>query len=170
MGTDKALLKFKGKTFIQILYDNLKDICSEVVISSNNLNVKIEGAKTIADEVKNIGPMGGIFTCIKYSKTDYSIVVSVDTPFVSAKMINEIASQSADYDITVIEQAGKVHPLIGVYHKNVIDLLNSEITSEKYKIMEMIKKTKNQIISVGNEYKGELFNINSPEDFDKIFQ
>jgi len=168
MRTDKALLKINGKTFVQILYDNLKGICSEVIISSNNSDVKVEGAKTVADEIKDIGPMGGLYTCLKLSKTDYSIVVSVDTPFVSMKLLNEIILQSEGYNITVIEQNNKVHPLIGVYHKNIIALLKSEITFEKYKVMRMIKKTNHQIISVGEDYKDELFNINSREDFEKL--
>lgn len=165
MGTDKALLKYKGKTFVQIIYDNLKYICSDVIISSNNSEVKIEGVKTVEDEFKNIGPMGGLYTCLKHSKTDYSFVVSVDTPFISAKLLSKIASQSGGYEVTVVEENKKVHPLIGVYHKSVITLLKSEIAAEKYKIMQMIKKTKHQIISVNDRYKNELFNINSPDDF-----
>ena len=124
MGTDKALLEYQGKAFVQILYDNLKNICSEVIISSNNSEIKIEEAKTVADDIKDIGPMGGLYTCLKLSKTDFNIVVSVDTPFISAKLLTEVYEQSQQYDISIIEHNKKTHPLIGVYHKNVVKILN----------------------------------------------
>ena len=168
MGRDKALLKFKNKTFVEIIYDNLKDICSEVIISSNNPKVKIAGVKTVEDDIKDIGPMGGLFTCLKLSKTELSIVVSVDTPFVTKKTISKIALHSDGYDITFVKQNNKAHPLIGIYRKNIIELLKSEIDSEKYKVMQMIKKSNHQIITINDNFKDEFFNINTPEDFGKI--
>ncbi|MCF6366876.1 MAG: molybdenum cofactor guanylyltransferase [Bacteroidales bacterium] len=168
MGTDKALLKFQGKTFVQILYDNLNGICKEVIISSNNRKVKVSGAKTIPDEIANIGPTGGLYTCLKQIKTDYAFVVTVDTPFVSVDLLSEIYSKIAGYDVVIIEQNNKIHPLIGVYHKNIIKLLETEIEEKKYKVMKVVEKTKHRIISVSGKYKGELFNINSRKDFDKL--
>ncbi len=170
MGTDKALLKYQGKTFIQILYDNLKSTCSEVIISSNNPKIIIEGAKTVADKIKDIGPMGGLYTCLKYSKTERNIVVSVDTPFVSVKLLTEIYEKSQNYDISIIEHNKKKHPLIGVYHKNVIKILESEIKSEKYKVIMFLEKTKHQVISVDNSHKDELLNINNPGDYKKLIE
>ncbi len=168
MGRDKALLKFKGKTFVQILYDNLKHICSEVIISSNNPEVAISGTKTIADEYKEIGPMGGLYTCLKHSKTNYNIVVSVDTPFISAKLLSALLEKSQNYDISIIEHLNKTHPLIGVYHKDVLKILESEIKSKKYKVMTFLKKTKFQIINIDKIYKNELLNINNQEDYNSL--
>ncbi len=168
MGTDKALLNFNNKTFVQTLYDNLNGICKEVIISSNNPKIKIQGAKTITDEITNIGPTGGLYTCLKQIKTDSAFIVTVDTPFVSAKLLSEIYSQIADYDVVIIKQNNKIHPLIGVYHKNIIKLLETEISEKKYKVMKMVEKTKHKIILVNKKYKDELFNINNPEDFTNL--
>jgi len=168
MGTDKALLKLNGKTFVQTLYDNLKDICEDVIISTNNPKINVSGAKIIADEIKNIGPMGGLYTCIKQIKTDYTFVVTVDTPLVSKKLLQKIFSQSGTYDISVIKHNNKVHPLIGVYRKNITKLLETEMAQKKYKVMKLIEKTKHQIISVSNEYEKELFNVNSKEDYEHL--
>lgn len=170
MGTDKALLKYQGKTFVQILYNNIKGICSEVIISSNNPEVRVEGSKTVTDDIQEIGPMGGLYTCLKQSNTDFNLVVSVDTPFVSAKLLTKVYKQSQKYDISIIEHNKKLHPLIGVYHKNVVKILKSEIKSEKYKVIRFLKKTKYQVISVENSYKKELLNINNSEDYKKLLE
>lgn len=166
MGTDKALLKYKGQTFIQILFYNLKNICSNIIISSNNPKVSIIGTKTISDEIKEIGPMGGIYTCLKNSDSDFNFIVSVDTPFVSSKLLMYIFHKSENFDISVVSFKNKVHPLIGVYHKRILKLLSSEIQAGKYKIMEMIKKTKFQFIEIDGSFEKELLNINKPKDYE----
>jgi len=168
MGTDKALLTLNGKTFVQTLYDNLKNICNEVIISTNNPDIRISGAKVLADEIKNIGPIGGLYTCLKQIKNDRTFIVTVDTPLVSKKLLQEIFSQSGTYDISVIKHNNKVHPLIGIFHKNISKLLETEITQKKYKVMKLIEKANHQIISVCNEYEKELFNVNNKEDYEYL--
>ena len=170
MGTDKALLTLNGKTFVQTLYDNLNGICEEVIISTNNSNVKISGAKIIADEMKNIGPIGGLYTCLKQIKNDSAFVVTVDTPLVSEKLLFKIFLQSANYDISIIKHNNKTHPLIGIFYKNIIKLAETKIAQKKYKIMKLIEKAKHQIISVSSDYEKELFNVNSMEDYELLKQ
>jgi len=168
MGTDKALLKFKGKTFVEILYDNLKDNFVDVIISSNNPEVKIAGVKIISDEIKNIGPMGGIYTCIKHSKTELNFIVSVDTPFASSKLASEIISKSDDYDIAIVRCNNKTNPIIGIYSKNILPILGQEINSKAYKMMKFLEKTNHKIIQLNKSYKKDLQNINTQNDFGKL--
>lgn len=168
MGTDKALLKIKNKTFVEFLFDNLKDNFGDVIISSNNPEIKIKGAKIISDEIKNIGPMGGIYTCLKHSKTQQNFIVSVDTPFLSSKLASEIASKSKAYNITITECNNKTNPTIGVYNKNLLPILENEINLGMYKMMKFLEKTNHKIIKLDEKFKDELRNINNPYDFNKI--
>jgi molybdopterin-guanine dinucleotide biosynthesis protein A len=168
MGTDKALLKINGKTFVQHIYDNLKDSFIDVIISSNNPKVKVTGAKIISDEIKNIGPMGGIYTCLKQSKTEFNFIVSVDTPFVSSKLTSEIASRSDNYDITIVRCNNKTNPIIGVYRKNILPILEQEINSKMYKMMKFLEKTNYKTIMLDDKFIVDLQNINSVDDYRKI--
>ncbi len=170
MGTDKALLTLNGKTFVQTLYDNLNNICNEVIISTNNPDIQISEAKIITDEIKNIGPLGGLYTCLKQIKNEQAFVVTVDTPLVSKKLLQKFYFQSGDYDISIIKHNNKIHPLIGIYHKNIIELAETEIAQKKYKIMRLIEKAEHQIISVGDAYEKELFNVNDKKDYEYLIQ
>ncbi len=168
MGTDKALLKINGKTFVQNIYDNLKDNFADIIISTNNIDVRITGAKIISDKIKNIGPMGGIYTCLKHSKTELNFIVSVDTPFISSELAHEIISKSDNYDITIIRCNNKTNPIIGIYSKQVLPILEQEINSKMYKMMKFLEKTNYQIINFKNSFKKYLKNINTIEDFNKL--
>lgn len=167
MGTDKALLKYNGKTFVQILHDNLKELFTDVIISSNNPKVKINDAKTISDKIKDIGPIGGIYSCLTVSNTNKNFIVSVDTPFVSPSLTSTIISLSEGYDISVVKHKNKVNPIIGIYSKSVLPIVEQEIKANNYKMMMFLEKTKHQILDVNN-YKNDLKNINTIDDFYKL--
>jgi molybdenum cofactor guanylyltransferase len=68
MGTDKAMLQIDGKTLMERAIEICKPICHEILISSNNPKHENFGFTVIPDEIKNCGPMGGIYSCLKNLK------------------------------------------------------------------------------------------------------
>jgi len=174
IGTDKALLKFQGKTFIQTIYDNLKELCSEVIISSNNPKVKISGAKIVTDKIENIGPAGGIFSALSASQTEKNMIVSVDTPFIPTALFEFLIKHNTDdTDVLIISEETKQHPLIGMYSKKFSQILSEEIKKENYKIRDIIKKTHYRIIDISEEHfyrKNILQNINTEDDYNSAIE
>ncbi len=174
IGTDKALLKFQSKTFIQIIYDNLKELCSEIIISSNNPEVKISGVKIVADKIKNIGPAGGIFSALSVSETEKNIIVSVDTPFIPTALFEFLIKHNTDdTDVLIISEGTKLHPLIGIYSKNFKHILSEEIKKGNYKIRDIIKKTHYKITDISEERfdrKNILQNINTKDDYNSALE
>ena len=172
IGTDKALLKFQDKTFIQTIYDNIKGLCSEVIISSNNPEVKIPGTKIVADKIENIGPAGGIFSALSASQTEKNMIVSVDTPLITIDLIQFLIQHFTDnLDALIIFENEKLHPLTGMYSKNLISLFKEEITAGNYKIRHILSKaaTKTADISKETFYTTRLLsNINTSEDYAKL--
>ncbi len=169
MGSNKALLEIGGIKLIDKSIEILESICSEIIVSSNkHLSVK-NNIRIIPDEVTNIGPMGGIYTCLKYSKTEKNIILSIDSPFVNSQLLQYLIDRSDKYSVTVPEYCGKIHPLIGVYRKTFIEILEKEIALKHYKLLKAINKTDHKIISISEELgffnKNLFMNINTPKDF-----
>ena len=73
MGTDKALLQINEKTLLENAIEICKPVCKEILISSNNPEHEKFGYKIIPDEIKNCGPLGGIYTCLKNSNTEWDL-------------------------------------------------------------------------------------------------
>jgi len=174
IGTDKALLKFQGQTFIQTIYDNIKELCSEVIISSNNPEVKISEAKIVADKIENIGPAGGIFSALSASETEKNMIVSVDTPFIPTALFEFLIKHNTDdTDVLIISEGTKLHPLIGMYSKKFKQILSKEIKKGNYKIRDIIKKTSYKIINISEEHfysKNILQNINTEDDYNSAIE
>ncbi len=169
MGTDKALLKIQEKNLIEIVYDNLKELASEIIISTNNPDVTIPGTKTVADIYKNIGPAGGIYSALSVSNSQKNIIISVDTPFVTKTVFEYLLNpENSKANVCIVSENNSLHPLIGIYSKQFTEILQKEIQKGNYKIRDIIKKTSYEIIDVYEKefYDKHLFqNINTKEDY-----
>ena len=81
MGSDKGLVLLNGKPMISYIIEILKKMQIPIIIISNNENYKQFGLPVFADIIKEKGPLGGIYTGLKNSKTESNIIVSCDVPF-----------------------------------------------------------------------------------------
>ncbi|HPE76143.1 MAG TPA: molybdenum cofactor guanylyltransferase [Draconibacterium sp.] len=168
MGTDKALIHINEKT----LLDNAIDICSNffspILISSNHRNHEKTGYKVIPDEIINCGPMGGIYSSLKQSVTDWNFVMSVDAAFVETEFIKYIISETGDFDAIIpIHQNGK-EPLIALYHKDSLAEMKKMLDLGNFKIQNLLNLINTRYVDSQDFVKRfpKLFrNLNRPEDF-----
>lgn len=168
MGTDKALLEIEGKTLLYRAVDFCKPFCEEILISSNIHEHEIEGCKRIPDEIKDCGPMGGIYSCLKQSNNDWNFVLSVDAIFVEHEFVNFLFSQANDCEAVVpIHKKGK-EPLIALYHKKVLKQFDLQLEKQEYKMHFLLEKVNTCFIDSNQwieKYPKLFYNLNSPEDF-----
>ena len=169
MGTDKALIKIGDKNLLETAIDICKPVCKSIIISSNNPEHGKYKYPVIADQVQDCGPIGGIFSCLKKSETDWNFIISVDTPFVTSEFVRFLASHTENYNTIVpVHQSGK-EPLIALYNKNCLAVIETQISIRQFTIHHLISHLNNCYLNV-DEWVGNiplLFkNMNRPEDFD----
>lgn len=169
MGTDKGFLMFENKPFIQHSIDALKPVVSEIVIVSNNPNYDTFGFKRVEDIIENAGPVAGIYSGLKHSKTEYNLILSCDIPLISSKVLEKLIDAiDGVSDIIQIESNGKKMPLIALYKKQCettfLKLLNEGERKLQYAISQCKVKT------VRLSIEDELFtrNINTPDELKEI--
>ncbi|NOY95228.1 MAG: molybdenum cofactor guanylyltransferase [Chlorobi bacterium] len=93
MGADKALIRFRGETLIQHVINLLQPVCKSILVSSNNQGYGKFGSPVVPDEILNCGPLGGIYSALKRSTTDWNFVISVDCPFVTKEFVHFLSSK-----------------------------------------------------------------------------
>ena len=169
MGKDKGLCDFNGKPLVSYAIDILKPLCDNIIISSNNINdYQRFGLPVYEDVHKNIGPLGGIYTCLKKSSTIANLVVSCDTPFLISGVLKYVLENSVNYDV-VAPKHGKsfYEPLAAFYSKQIVNLIEESILSRDYKLINLFDKIRFLGLNVGGleGYNEHTFkNLNSPED------
>jgi molybdopterin-guanine dinucleotide biosynthesis protein A len=167
MGTDKAMLQIDGKTLLKRATEICKPICNEILLSSNKPKHENFGFTVIPDVLKNCGPMGGIYSCLKKSETDWNFVISVDSVFVPDDFISFLISETGEIDAVVpIHKNGK-EPLIALYHKNCLTAIQKKLELKDYKMHHLLDSLNTRYVDVDAWIKKypEIFrNFNRPED------
>jgi molybdopterin-guanine dinucleotide biosynthesis protein A len=171
MGKEKGLVDFQGKPLISHAILALKPLVDNIIIGANNhLNdYRKFGYTIIEDEVKNIGPIGGVLSALRNSDTKYNIILSCDMPFINAELLHYLNIKSQDYDVVVpIHDTDKIEPLCGIYSKDIIHVMEVAVENGNFKLRDIFENVRFKAIKVDASlpfYSDNLFyNINSPAD------
>ncbi len=168
--TNKCFIEIDGETIIDRNLRMLKRYFKEVFISTNNPGIfYYSKVPLIGDIIDSRGPISGILSCLINSSSEDIFVVACDMPFIKEELVKCIISYRSTYDAIVPVYKSEPQPLIAVYNKKIIELLEKMIKNER-KSMRMVLDTINvkyideeEVISIdrdGNSFK----NINTIED------
>jgi len=167
MGTDKALLELGGISLLEKVISVCEAVCNQILISSNNFEHAVFGYPVIEDEIKNCGPIGGLYSCLKKTTTNWNFVISVDSPFVEKDYINFLNSEKGDFDAIVPVHSKGKEPLIAFYHKSCISEIEKRIQSGNFKMYDLVASLNTKLVDSEkwlSKYPKLFQNINRPED------
>jgi molybdopterin-guanine dinucleotide biosynthesis protein A len=169
MGSDKGLMTLNNITFIQHIIDAIKTLVDEILIISDNENHDVFKLKRYNDIISNIGPLGGIYTGLHYSKTEVNLVISCDVPMIDSELISElIKNYSNKYDVIQTKSNEKTMPLVAIYHKTCVSEAEQWIKEGKLRVREFVASRKLKTINLDKRFETQLFNINTPEQLKKV--
>lgn len=103
MGTDKALLKIGSETLIEIALNKFRasPAFDEILISSNEPErFAFAGVPVVCDRKPNLGPIGGILSCLAAAKQEYVCFLPCDAPLIPAglpKILLSVANGDMTY-------------------------------------------------------------------------
>ena len=171
MGEDKGLIPFKGKIMASYPLDVLEAVSENILISSHNTEYQQFGYTVIPDEIPEIGPIGGLYSCMKHSTTEHFFVASCDIPFVTKRLAQKILGFSEGYSVVIPQtEDNRLHPLFGYYSRDVLPLIEEHIKQGNFKMMDLLKACNAYsvpVVSYQPSTKVDLLkNINSKEEIE----
>ena len=121
----------------------------------------------IKDELDLQAPINGIYTALKYSKTDWVFLLSCDLPLIDSRVFEKLwESKSENCDAVIPFSNDKIQVTCGFYHKRVLSTLESEIEKKNYSIFKLLEKLNTAYVKFGKDDR--FLNMNTPEDHDAI--
>jgi molybdopterin-guanine dinucleotide biosynthesis protein A len=175
MGMEKGLVNFKGQPLINYSIKVLKELCSEIIISSNSDCYDYLGYKIVPDLQPDTGPMGGIYSCLSSSANDINLVLSCDMPFVTRRIFDLLVKKGSSSNICVPWYENEMYePLCGVYNKTVLYEMDSYISKNNFKLPDLFKYTSFLPVRISDinpplsSYY--FFSVNSPADLETAYQ
>ena len=169
MGSDKGLVQLCRKPLISYAVDALSGLCNEIIISSASEAYNAMGFAVVKDEIPDIGPMGGIYSALRQSKTPDNLVLSCDLPFVSNDLMNYILEQSDGFEVAVpCEGTEHYEPLCGYYNQSVLGIMSDYIQKSNYKLPDLFREVAINRLQIngpfGFYHKNLFLNVNTKHD------
>ncbi|MBW1998214.1 MAG: molybdenum cofactor guanylyltransferase [Deltaproteobacteria bacterium] len=169
-GENKALVKFEGIPLIQRVIDVLDGIFPRLIIITNTPSEYSHlGLPMYEDLIKELGPIGGIYTGLNVMEGDLGFFVACDMPFLNEGFIRHMVSCREDYDAVIPRVDWKIEALHSVYHRRLIPVMKEHIDLGLYQVIRVFSKIRvkyvdeEEIRAFDPELK-TFININRPDD------
>ena len=178
MGEDKALLKYDGKTFIEKIAGEFCFFEEKIISRGNNMDlgefVKRDLWEVVSDEYLNQGPLGGLHAALKKCKSDALFVVACDMPLISKELVKkmcDIYEQESKMDaIVTVTSDGKVHPLCGIYRKELYTCMEKNLLQSNNRVMSIIKDKNVKYMELDHLNSKYVENVNTRFDYENMMR
>mgnify|MGYP000089481130 FL=1 len=178
-GEDKSQVKLGDKLLIDYILTEIIDEFNEVLVVSNNLiNFKeSEKISLIKDFKKDLGPLGGVLTAMKWVKDnnkDYQWISTfpADTPFFKNQILKDFLNKIniEKGKLFFIKSNNTRHNIFGLWSIDLMDKLEEDLNKGERKVEVWANSIGVKNINMKFENKDPFFNINTKEDLKKAIE
>ncbi len=175
-GDNKSQAKLGGKILIDYILSEIINEFKEVLIVANDPIEHILSEKIIKiqDLKKNLGPLGGVFSAMKWLKNNHKkyqwiITFPSDTPFFKMKILNEFLNKINEKEskLFFMKFNDKRHNIFGLWSLDLIDQLEKDLDNGSRKVENWANNIGVKIINLSLKKEDSFFNINTKEDLEK---
>ena len=178
-GEDKSQVKLGDKILIDYILSEIIDEFNEVlVVSNNSINFrKSKKISLIQDFKKDLGPLGGVLTAMKWVKDnnkDYQWISTfpVDTPFFKNQILKDFLKKidQEEDKLFFIKSNNTRHNIFGIWSIDLIDKLEEDLIRGERKVEFWANSVGVKNIEMEFDNKDPFFNINTKEDLKKAIE
>jgi len=172
MGFDKAFLRVGGKTLVERQVELLSGRFRQLILVTNSPgSYRSRGrVKVVTDIVRGFGPLGGLYTGLNNSGTEYNLVAACDMPFINLDLAAYMAgSVKEGFQAVVPYYKKQYQPLFAVYSRDCLGKIKEALAGNKLKLARLLGELKVRKVIIKELVKfgdPEVFfrNINTPQD------
>ena len=175
-GEDKTQVKLGDKLLIDyILSEIIEEFKEILVVSNSSIDFrKSEKISVIKDIKKNLGPLGGVLTAMKWVKDnnkDYKWISTfpADTPFFKHSILQKFLQdiQPEKSKLFFIKSNNTRHNIFGLWSIDLMDKLEEDLNKGERKVEVWANSIGVKTINIEFQNEDPFFNINTKEDLEK---
>jgi molybdopterin-guanine dinucleotide biosynthesis protein A len=176
-GRNKGLVEIEGVALIRRALDVVRDIFAEVILVTNSpgeFAAYEKDCRIITDVVRNIGPLGGIYSALSNTAGEAVFFVACDMPFLHNGLIRRQADcfNRAGRDAVVPRAGDFAEPLHAIYKKSLKEDMGRfiERNSAGCSIKDFLRAIDVHYWELeDNPFHRRVFsNLNTPEDVKEV--
>lgn len=175
MGTDKSFVTLLGKPLIEHLLDRLADLGEDerILITNRPDDYAALGLPMFADVLPDKGSLGGIYTAITYSQSEYTLVIACDMPFANPALLKYIMGLcDGTHDVIVPRVDGYPEGLHAIYSQACLAPIRKRLDADQLKVMGFYSDVRVRYLDEA-EYQSfdpkglSFFNVNTPQELEE---
>lgn len=122
MGVPKSGLVWRGKTLLQNAVEILQEAGFSVqIVTDRQIPLEDLGLPVVFDQIPGAGPLGGIYSALKSTESEFAYVLACDLPLVPSFLFRALAELGRDFDVIVPRDGqGQIHPLAARYSRRCL--------------------------------------------------
>ena len=176
-GQDKSQVQLGSKILIDYILLEILNEFDEILIIANN-DIKFFNSKKInkiEDYKKNLGPLGGVLSAMKWIKENnrkYKWISTFpsDTPFFKKKYLHDFLNNinKEESKLFFIKSNDKRHNIFGLWSLELLNRLEDDLVNKgERKVEDWANKVGVRTINLEFKNNDPFFNINTKEDLEK---
>jgi len=176
MGTNKAFLQLEAERLIDKNIRLFKDIFDHVMIVVAEPREYLHLDAAIATDIfAGKGALGGLYTGLFFSPTQYAFVAACDMPFLQGRFIEYMAQNTDGFDIVVPHPPDGLQPLCTVYSRSCLPAIRNLIDKNRLQIKgfypgHKILEISSDALKSFDPDENMFANLNTPEDLQNYRQ
>ena len=152
MGRDKARLSLDGRSLL-----------AHVRAAARSLDYPVRIIRR--DRIGRCGPLGGIYTALRSSRSGAELFLACDMPFISPGLLRRIARSLRVRDQASFAVVGRRTGFPFVIRSEAAPIVKRQILRGQLSVHALARVLKARRIMARPAEKQSLFNINTPEEF-----
>jgi molybdopterin-guanine dinucleotide biosynthesis protein A len=176
-GRNKAALVLDGSPGGASILDRqltrLAGVVDRTIIIASDVDAfSAFGVPVIPDLMPDSGALGALYTAVHSARTDRTLVLACDMPFVSEPLLGYLVDAGRDADIAIPRTARGYEPLCATYSRRSADELLRLIEERRFKLSEVARISGLITREIGPDELEPFgpeevlfFNINTPDDY-----
>jgi molybdopterin-guanine dinucleotide biosynthesis protein A len=170
MGQDKAFLTIEGKPFVERIIEVFRHSFDRILLVGDREERFARYGLPVEPDIFPGSPLGGIYTGLQKSVTDYIFVSSCDLPFPNGEVLRHICSLRNGFDAVVPVTPHGYEPLFALYAQSCLGPIKGLLESGNfcahafYPQVRVRNVTSEELAHLDSDGKAFL-NINTPEQF-----
>ncbi len=182
MGCPKALLVLGGETMLERQLRLLRGVTAKIFVvgwpdgvSTLHLRKYARKVPFLPDEPVGRGPLSGICSALKRSRTEYNLFVSCDMPFIVPEFLEYLCRTAlrTRADVTIPKAHDRrLNPVCAVYRRRALRAIGASLEAREYKISRFFSRVRSVVIPwreiARAGFPPAIFdNMNTPEDYER---
>ncbi|WP_141236958.1 molybdenum cofactor guanylyltransferase [Paenibacillus sp. 7523-1] len=177
MGSNKALLTLDGSIVLEHVASAIAPAVSRVIVAAGpNVGAyQALGYTCVEDGYPGKGPLAGLHAALEASETEWNLVCACDMPLVQPSLfttLQRLAASDKTHRAIVPRLEGRVHPLVGIYHIDVLPSLEQCLIEDRLRVTRWLDEVGCRYVEAEDleragvqDAAAQLINMNTMQDY-----